>query len=193
MLALYDQDIEQKDIPPGYTRLKHMAKKLREQMIRNRNVEARNDLTATGAAAKRRDTTSGDRKPGDFKLWTTKRKCAKGDSCTFKHDMSKKCKGEGERERTRSPSPGLRSPKIKGAKSYPKRRTSRRTSPLGKKWQALCQKHLKETCTDPSCDHGHPPECQKYETKEGCNYGDKCVILHAEKSHSKPSAKLTME
>ena len=36
-------------------------------------------------------------------------------------------------------------------------KTPEGTSPSGEQEQPPCHKFLKETCTDPSCDYGHPP------------------------------------
>ena len=48
-------------------------------------------------------------------------------------------------------------------------KTLKGTSPSGDKEQPPCQKYLKETCTDPSCDCWHAPDCVKHEAKEGCS------------------------
>ena len=46
-----------------------------------------------------------------------------------------------------------------------------------------CREFLKRNWTIPSCDYRHPPECQKYETKEGCSQGEKCSFLHSDTRH----------
>ena len=51
-LALYDQDINQKNMTPSYQRLKTMTKKFLDQKMRARNFEARNERTVTGTPAK---------------------------------------------------------------------------------------------------------------------------------------------
>ena len=63
-----------------------------------------------------------------------------------------------------------------------KGRTRRGSIPSGQKFQKPSQKYLKKTCTDPLCNCWLPPECQRYKTKEGCSYGDKCAFLYAEKT-----------
>ena len=35
-------------------------------------------------------------------------------------------------------------------------------------------------CTNPSCDHWHPPACLNYKSVSGCTYGEKCRFRHAE-------------
>ena len=95
VLALNDQDIEQKEIPPTYQRLNRRAKKFLHQKIRNRNSEDGNDRTATGTPAKHRDKVdekSGARKQGDCYQWKAKGKCSKGDACSCRHYMSKRGK-----------------------------------------------------------------------------------------------------
>ena len=52
VLALYDRDIEQKDILPSYQKLKTMAMKFLHQKMRNRNLEVRDERTAAGTPAK---------------------------------------------------------------------------------------------------------------------------------------------
>ena len=68
----------------------------------------------------------------------SKDKCSKGDSCSFKHDASKKGRGKGERERNRSPSPGSRPPRNKDGKGASTGKTPKGTSPSGEKEQPPC-------------------------------------------------------
>ena len=37
---------------------------------------------------------------------------------------------------------------------------------------------MKGTCTRPSCDSWHPPECPFYKTESGCKIGAKCSYAH---------------
>ena len=41
-----------------------------------------------------------------------------------------------------------------------------KTLPSGRKFQKPCQKYVKETCTDPSRNYWHAPECQKQKKKK---------------------------
>ena len=40
------------------------------------------------------------------------------------------------------------------------------------------QNHHRFTCTRTPCEYWHPPECQFYNTKMGCQSGDKCTFPH---------------
>ena len=52
--ALYHQDTVQKGEPASHTRLKNMVKKYLEQKTNDRNFDARNDRTASGAPIRRK-------------------------------------------------------------------------------------------------------------------------------------------
>ena len=48
---------------------------------------------------------------------------------------------------------------------------------------------LKGTCTKSPCEYWHPPECQFYEAKSGCEFGAECSFPHwkvEEPSNKKP-------
>ena len=51
-------------------------------------------------------------------------------------------------------------------------------SPIGRMSRWSCKDYLKGTCTTPSCEKWHPPECLFYKTKSGCRFGDKCSYSH---------------
>ena len=101
-----------------------------EQQRSDRNFDARNEWIENGALVKLKglEKQQGDRKQGDCYRWLSKKKCSKGDSCSFKQDMSKKGKGKGEHGRNRSPSPGPRSPR---RSSEDGKGDSKRKSPEG--------------------------------------------------------------
>ena len=52
VLALYDQDTEENNLPPSYQKQKTMVKNFLDQKGRSRNFEARNERTVTGTPAK---------------------------------------------------------------------------------------------------------------------------------------------
>ena len=79
---------------------------------------------------------------------------------------------------TRSPSPASKSPTRNGGKNSSVDGSLRGSCSSGREFQKPCQKYLKETCKDPSCDHWHPPECEKYKSREGCSQSRKCSFLH---------------
>ena len=102
-----------------------------------------------------------------------RRKCSEGNSGSFEHEA------KGQSESTRSSSPGRRSPTRNSEEGagVEEEKCRREPSPSGNKQQPPWHKYLKETCTDPSCDCWHPPDCVKHNTKEGFNFGDKCAFL----------------
>ena len=61
-----------------------------------------------------------------------------------------------------------------------RRRTLRGRSPSGRPSRPPCREYLKGNCTNPSCSYWHPPECQRFKTKLGCTFGDKCALTHRE-------------
>ena len=54
VVALYEQDIIQKNLPPSYERLRTMVRKFLDQMMGARKFEVRNERTVTGTPAKSR-------------------------------------------------------------------------------------------------------------------------------------------
>ena len=68
VLAMYDMEILQKEMPPSYQRLKSMVKRFLDQKSKALNFEARHERTVTGAPAKSKakgKTVSTERKQGD--------------------------------------------------------------------------------------------------------------------------------
>ena len=54
VLAIHEQDIEQHKSQPSYQKLRTIVKRCLDQKISARNVEARHEITETGAPAKDR-------------------------------------------------------------------------------------------------------------------------------------------
>ena len=78
-----------------------------EKRQKDRSFHIRNDRTASGAPIRRKvDGAETENKGIVISGWLKNNQCSKGDSCSFKHDMSKN--GKGKRDRTCSPSPGPR-------------------------------------------------------------------------------------
>ena len=150
-LALYDQNIEQKEIPPSYQRFKSRAKKFKDQNLQNRHFEARNDRTATGPLAKQRGK-------GDAKAVKERREIA-----TSGRQNASVPKETRAAKDTTSPSVARANTSVKHLvhpvmhhihqeTAVENTRTSGGNSPSGKKFQQSRQKYLKETCTNPSCN-----------------------------------------
>ena len=76
-LAWYEQDVDQKNMPPSYQSLKTIVKKFLDQKMRARSFEARNERTVTRTPAKSRrkgKSVSVERKQEDCYHWRAKRK-----------------------------------------------------------------------------------------------------------------------
>ena len=90
--------------------------------------------------------------------------------------MSERGKGKNERD-TPSLSRAPQSPRGHGEKQFKRQNPQEKQQcARSEKYQKSCHKYLKGTCTDPLCDYWHASECQKYQTKEGCNFGEKLVF-----------------
>ena len=74
-------------------------------------------------------------------------------------------------------------------RSVSKKRSIQGKSTHGSILRQPCRYYLKGTCTRPSCEYGHPPECQFCKNETGCEAGDKCLFAHhkvEEQSNEKP-------
>ena len=93
VLELYDLEIHQKKIGPGYHRLKTMVKRSIEQDIRNKNFCARYGNYEKNAVVKNHGTKqSVQRILGDCWQWEFKGQCSRGDNCSFRHGFHKRGK-----------------------------------------------------------------------------------------------------
>ena len=86
VLALFEREYEQHLSHANYQKLKAMVKRCMDQMVRARNLEARNLKNETGVLV------SVKRKKGEGCQWKAKGQCTKGDACSFRHDESKRGK-----------------------------------------------------------------------------------------------------
>ena len=110
------------------------------------------------------------------------RKCSDGTSGSFKHEAKAKVRARvtllldvDHQQETVNMVQAL---KKKNAEGNPVHFVTRSKPP----WH----KYVKETCTDPSCDCWHPPDCVKHDTKEGFNFGEKCAFKQfAEQENNK--------
>ena len=129
-------------------------------------------VRSSSSIERQRRRKSGDLKHGDCYRWTTEGKCSKRDSCSLKHDMSKRGKGRNERETSRSPSPGPRSPRLncKDGKCASNQNPEGIQSIWEKGAAAVKKWNFKDSCTDPSCDCWNPPDCVQHKSKEVCSY-----------------------
>ena len=92
-LELYDLETHQKKLGPDYHRLKTMVKRSIEQEIRNKNFGNRIGNFEKNAVVKNQGRKQRvQRILGDCWQWETNGQCAKGDNCSFRHDMNKRGK-----------------------------------------------------------------------------------------------------
>ena len=98
----------------------------------------------------------------------------KGYACSFRHDESQRGR------ETQSSLPATRARTQNYGKSSSKGKSPRDRSRSGKICQKPCSHYLTGNCTNPSCDHWHPPVCQFYKPESGCKFGEKCVFRHKE-------------
>ena len=173
VLELYDMEIHQKVSMPKYRRLKTMVKRNKDQKLRLRNFDARNERIEIGAVfTNRRGLRGVESGPGECHQWKAQGQCSRGDSCSFRHDENKRAKP--------TPKSALLSsepPTDKDGRSTSRRKRLRGWSPSGKLARQPCRDCIEGKCTRPSCDFWHPPECQFYK-KKGCKFGDKCTFIH---------------
>ena len=70
-----------------------MVKRIKDQKLRLRNVDARHEKTETGAVVKSRSGLSGiDRGKGVCYEWKAKGQCSSGDQCSFRHESNDRAK-----------------------------------------------------------------------------------------------------
>ena len=93
VLELYDLEIHQKISRPHYQKLKTMVKRRKDQKLRLRNFDARNERIETGAVVTSRKGLSGiKRRQGVFWQLKAKEQCSRGDKRIFRHDEDKRAK-----------------------------------------------------------------------------------------------------
>ena len=89
VLELYNTEIHQKTAGTDHHRLKTMVKRSIEQDLRNKNFGARNGNYDRNAVVKNQGTKqSGQRFFGDCWQWKANGPCSKGDTCSFRHDVT---------------------------------------------------------------------------------------------------------
>ena len=89
VLEWYDMEIHQKISRPYYQKLKTMVKRRKDQKLRLRNFDARNERIETGAVVKSRKGLLRGVEGGKGKMLPVERKkgqCSQGDRCSFRHE-----------------------------------------------------------------------------------------------------------
>ena len=126
VLDLYDMEIHQKKAGPDYHRLKTMVKRRRDQKLRLRHVDARNERFGTGAVVTSRSWLSGiERGQGECYQWKAKGQSPRGDKCSFRHDSDERAKS------TPKATPSSEPPTQRG-RSASRKGTLRGRGPTGK-------------------------------------------------------------
>ena len=123
-----------------------------------------------------------EREQGECCQWKAKGHCPRGDKCSFWHDEDKRAKP------TPKTAPSSEPPTQRG-RSASSKKNLRGWCPSGKFAQQPCKDYLKGICTKSPFDYWHPPECQLYKSESGCNFGDKCSVVHRQvegQSSNKP-------
>ena len=172
VLELYDLETHQKKLGPDDHRLKTMVKISIEQEIRNKKFGIRNENFEKNAVVKNQGTKQRvQRIIGDCWQWETNGQCAKGDNCSFRHDINKRGKVTPSNP---SPNSFMQQSERKSSRT----RSPRGRSPSGRVSRWPCKDYLKGTCNNSFCEKWHPPDCLFYKTKSGCRFGEKCSFAH---------------
>ena len=124
VMAWYEQEIDQARAAPSCQRLKTVAKRHMEQMIRTRNFRARNERIETGVSAKShgRSHVGVERRIGKCYQWKATGQCSRGDSCSFSH-------GSDRAQHAQSSSPAPKTQAQIDGRKLPKGIRSRADSP----------------------------------------------------------------
>ena len=94
VLELYDLEIQQKKLGPDYHRLKTKVKRRIEQNLRIKNFDARKNYERNAADKNQGTKQREQRTLGDCWQWKANGQCAKGDNCSFRHDINKRAKSK---------------------------------------------------------------------------------------------------
>ena len=92
VLELYDLEIHQKIPKPDYQNLKTMVKRRRDQKLRLRNFDARNERIEIGAVVTSRRGSSGIEDKEFALSGKQEGQCSRGDQCSFRHDNHERAK-----------------------------------------------------------------------------------------------------
>ena len=112
VMASYDQEVARNNDTPKNQQLKTAVKLHIDQMMRNRNFRARNDVVERGSVTKSQkgNKVHVEKKVGECFQWKAHGQCSKGDSCRFSHDpLASGDTGSGQRRKGRSSSPASHS------------------------------------------------------------------------------------
>ena len=185
VFELYNMEIRQKKAGPDFHRLKTMVKRSIEQEFTKQEFWAPElEIMRANAVVKNQRTKQREQRTlGDCWQWKTNGgSVSKGDNCSFRNDMNKRAKPT-------QPKPSPRSSTRQNEKNASRTRSPWGRSPSGKMARLPCKDHLKGTCTTPSCEKWHPPECLFYKSENGCRFGEKCSCAH-QQVDEQPSKKV---
>ena len=167
VMALYDQEFARNNGTPNYQQWKTAVKLHIDQMMRNRNFKARNDVVERRSVTKDQKGNKGyvERKVGECFQRIAQGHCSKGGSCSFCHDPpASGNRGSSQRRKGRSSSPASHSK----AKQTDGEKDDKEES-SDKRREILCRF---QNCNNPSCEFWHLPVYLNYKSEKGCVYGD---------------------
>ena len=170
VLELYDLETHQKKLGRDCHRLKTMVKRSNEQDIRNKDFGARNGNYEKNAVVKNQVTKQREQRIlGDCWQWKSNGQCSKGDSCSFRHDMSGRAKST-------QPNPSPNSFMQQSERNASRTRSPRGKGPSEKMFRLPCKDDLKGTCNNSFCEKWHPSECLFYKSESGCRFGKSALM-----------------
>ena len=109
VMALYDQELGRNNGTPNYQQLNIAVKLYIDQMMRDRNFKAQNDVVETVSVTKSQKGNKAyvEREVGECFQWKAHGQCSKGDSCSFSHGplLASGNRGSCQRRKGRSSSP----------------------------------------------------------------------------------------
>ena len=165
VLELCDMEIHHKVTMPNYQKLKTMVKRRTNKKIRLRNFDARFEKIETGAVVKScRGLSDVERGKGICYQWKEK------GSVRRETNVVSCMRVTIVQNRHQKPLHPVSHQTPRG-RSASRKRNFRDRSQTGKFNRQPCKYFLKGTCTKLPCEYWHPPECQFYQTKSGCEFG----------------------
>ena len=175
-MALHDQELGRNNGTLNNQQLNTAVKLHIDQMMRNRNFKARNDVVVSGSVTKSQKENKAyvEREVGECFQWKAHGQCSKGDSCSFCHDhsLASGSRGSCQRRKGRSSSPA----------SHPKEKQTDgekgdKEDSSDKRSQILCRN---KNGNKPSSEFWHLPVCLNHKSERGCVYSDECCFRHVE-------------
>ena len=177
VLALYDQDVERKNMPQTFQRLKTMVEQF---LIERRGLAIlRPETKAPGQEQRQKSRSTGksvsvEKKQGDCYQLKIKEKCIRRDVCSFRHRSSKRGAS------TRSSSPTPRSQTNNDGKILRKADRPGEAVHPGRSFRRRPRITSREVAQIHRVNPGILPCARITKTHAGCRFGESCSFLHQE-------------